>query len=204
MKLPTVDPATLTVRPIDWTGLDQRYMNPGELEILIALIRSVNPRGVLEIGVNSGRTARAILDPVPGIEHYQGVDVLPGYLTERKVQRREIPHEPGCMAKGDLRFELILRARGSLDLSASDLRQCDAVFIDGDHGRKAVTHDTQLARQVVRPGGIIIWHDYHDLDVVDVRDVLDEMYLAGACLYHVDNSWLAFEKIASAELRRAA
>ncbi|HVT36306.1 MAG TPA: class I SAM-dependent methyltransferase [Nevskiaceae bacterium] len=192
MKLPTVDPATLNVQPIDWTGLDQRYMNPGELEILIALIRSVNPRGVLEIGVNSGRTAKAILDNVPGIEHYQGVDVLPGYKTERRVQRREVPETPGALAARDGRFELVLRSRGSLDLCAADLRPCDAVFIDGDHGRKAVTHDTKLARQLVRPGGIIIWHDYHDLDVVDVRAVLDELYDQGWPLNHLTNTWIAF------------
>ena len=34
-------------------------------------------------------------------------------------------------------------------------------------------HDTALAGAVMRPGGIIMWHDYHDLGTVDVKSVLE-------------------------------
>lgn len=195
MKLPTVSRARLNLRPIDWSGLSRRYMNESELETLIALVRSVRPRGVCEFGVNEGRTARAILDNVLGIETYQGIDVMQGYVTAREVQRREVPQQPGHMAAGDSRFRLLLSPRGSLDLGPQDLAPCDAAFIDGDHGRVAVLHDSALARKIVRPGGIIIWHDYHDLGTVDVRDVLDEMYFAGESIFHVQGTWIAFQYV---------
>jgi predicted O-methyltransferase YrrM len=169
-------------------------MNKGELETLIALVRSVCPHHVMEFGVNVGRTAKAIMANVDGIERYTGIDVAPGYVPAKAVQRNEVPAHPGAMVAADPRFHLVVSPRGSLDLTAADLTPCDAVFIDGDHGREAVMHDTALARAVVRPGGIIVWHDYHGLGTVDVKDVLDEMHQAGDVIYRVDNTWLAFER----------
>jgi predicted O-methyltransferase YrrM len=192
--LPTTPQALLNVRPIDWGGLPRRFMNKGELEALIALMRSVNPRHVVEFGVNVGRTAKAIMANVPGIERYTGIDVAPGYVPAKAVQRNEVPDHPGAMVADDPRFQLIVRPRGSLDLTAADLAPCEAAFIDGDHGREAVLHDTMLARARVAPGGIIVWHDYHDLGTVDVKAVLDEMHQAGDVIHRVDNTWIAFER----------
>ncbi len=36
----------------------------------------------------------------------------------------------------------------------------DLVFVDGDHHYDSVVKDTQTAFQLIRPGGIIVWHDY--------------------------------------------
>ncbi len=43
-------------------------------------------------------------------------------------------------------------------------------------GSQAVLHDTALARSLVRKGGIIVWHDYHGQDTVDVRRVLETLH----------------------------
>jgi predicted O-methyltransferase YrrM len=187
----------LDVQPIDWTGLPTRFMDHGnkDLETLIALIRTVSsPRHVIEFGVNVGRTAKAVMANVPGIERYIGIDVPIDYVPLLALQLDNAVPNPGEMVLSDPRFRLIVSARGSLDLTVDDLEPCDVAFIDGDHGRAAVEHDTMLARALVRPGGIIIWHDYQSLGNVDVKDVLDEMCLAGAPIYQVLNSWLAFER----------
>ena len=170
-------------------------MNPGELEILIALVRSVEARHVIEFGVNVGRTAKAVLANVVTVEDYTGIDVTPDYVPSKAVQRHEVPDCPGELVAGDPRFRLIVTPRGSLDLTPGDLQPCDAAFIDGDHGRVAVMHDTALAGAVVRPGGIIIWHDYHDLGTVDVKAVLESYHRAGHAIAHVAGTWLAFERI---------
>ena len=81
--LPSVPQSLLDVRPIDWNGLPRRFLNKGELETLIALMRSVCPRHVIEFGVNVGRTAKAILANVAGIESYTGIDVMPGYVPAK-------------------------------------------------------------------------------------------------------------------------
>lgn len=195
MKLPTIAQAQLDVRPLDLAGIPTNYMNPGELEVLVALIASVSPKAVCEFGVNAGRTAKVILANVPGIEEYHGWDVLQGYNFACKVQSREVPVHPGYLAAGDERFTLHLSANGTFDMTPSGFLWADAVFIDGDHSARAVEYDTMLARSMVRPGGIIVWHDYHDLGTVDVRDVLDEMWQAGADIVHVEGTWLAYERV---------
>jgi predicted O-methyltransferase YrrM len=192
LSLPKV---TIEQTPVDWTGLPKRFLNPGELETLVSLMRSVSPRTVIEFGCNVGRTARAIIENVPSIEEYVGIDVLPGYRFAKAVQKNEIPDEPGHLAAHLPQFRLMVRPKGSFDLTAEDLPQADAVFIDGDHSRAAVLHDTALARAVVRTGGLIVWHDYHDLGTVDVREVLDELHAAGAPISHAAGTWIAFEKV---------
>lgn len=179
---------------IDWKNRPKRFLNPGELEALVGLLRSVKPRNVLEFGVNVGRTAQAILEFCPTVEHYEGIDVPIGYVPSKAVQRDEIPTEPGKLVAGDPRFKLFLRPRGSLDLTADDLSPCDAVWIDGDHSRAVVENDTALALSLIRPGGIICWHDYHNLGTVDVREVLHDFAAAGAPIFHVAGTWIAFQR----------
>jgi len=162
------------------------------LEILIALIERVQPKAVLEFGINTGRTAKAILEYVPGIERYVGIDVPMGYQTEKVVQRNEVPVIAGEEVLDDARVHLIVREGGSQSVGVGELPMVDAVFIDGDHSRSGVENDTRLALLRVRPGGIIIWHDYHDLGTVDVRDVLDELFTAGWDLHHVKDTWLVY------------
>jgi len=38
--------------------------------------------------------------------------------------------------------------------------QMDFIFIDADHSYKGVENDTKKALEMLRPGGVIIWHDY--------------------------------------------
>src|SRR5690606_34295919 len=97
----------------------------------------------------------------------------------KSVQRREVPARAGELVEGDDRVDLRVSPSGSLDLSPWDLPEAEAIFIDGDHSRFCVEHDTMIARARIRPGGIIIWHDYHDLGTVDVQSVLDEEFGRG-------------------------
>lgn len=38
--------------------------------------------------------------------------------------------------------------------------QCDAVFVDGSHAYSYVVNDSAKALRMVRPGGLVLWHDY--------------------------------------------
>lgn len=187
---------TIDAPTVNLHGLPTSYMNPGELAVLAALVNSVGARGVMEIGCNSGRTAALLLRECKTIEQYLGVDVLPGYEFASKVQAKEVPHDPGIYASGDDRFTLWLSRNGSRDMAAHTMESAyDVVFIDGDHSEAAVIWDTALARAAVRPGGLIIWHDYHDKETVDVRRVLDAQYAEGRKIQHVAGTWLAFERV---------
>jgi predicted O-methyltransferase YrrM len=38
--------------------------------------------------------------------------------------------------------------------------QCDLVFVDGSHAYSYVKSDSERALALVRPGGLVLWHDY--------------------------------------------
>jgi predicted O-methyltransferase YrrM len=172
--------------------MDNPYLNQNETRIVIELVKSVNPKIMIEFGCQMGRTSVAILRVVDTLERYIGIDVPANYVPPLAGQRSEVPSEPGRYALADPRFQLIIRPRGSLDLFVNDLPRCDAIFIDGDHSERAVLHDSRLADTLVRPGGIIIWHDYAN-PTVEVTRALDNLIEAGWPIRLVENTWLAYE-----------
>lgn len=173
---------------------DDFFMAPYEREVLVLLIRDIAAKTVVEIGVQAGHAAHTLLKHVPTIERYIGVDVTPDYKPVHNIQKTEILPDPGYLVMSDPRFQLITRPRGSLDLTSLDLPPCDVMLIDGDHGRAPVEHDSSLAFSLVRPGGLIIWHDY-DIETTtpqhDVVTVLQELRAQGRLIEHVPNTWLA-------------
>ena len=186
---------TLPSCKYDADGLPTRFFNPGELDALLYLFESVGARVIVEFGCHEGRNAAAALRNLPSVERYVGVDVTPGYVTTMAVQRNEIPAQPGRLAAHDSRLELIVKPRGTFDLTAADMPMADAVFIDADHSREGVENDTRLARAIVRPGGIVIWHDDNCLPVVEVTQTLNDFCGNGMRIEHVAGTWLAFMRV---------
>lgn len=80
----------------------------------------------------------------------------------------------------------------------------DSAFIDGGHAYDIVANDTRLAIELVRPGGIIMWHDFCPLPEVTsacsstrgvvgfVSDHLEELGGFFEKLFWVQPSWLLF------------
>lgn len=166
----------------------RQYMHPGEENVLLALINTVRPRTMVEIGCNIGLTAKAVLDGVKTITRYTGVDVGPKYRFEIGAQQSEWVPDPGRLVRNDPRFELIIRDGNDLRLLA-----CDVAFIDGDHGHDAVWRDTMIAVDIVLPRGLIIWHDYGN-PTVEVTGVLDKLHANGRDIRTIEGTWLAYER----------
>jgi predicted O-methyltransferase YrrM len=195
VTLPIISAAELKyLWPINWLGLHHQYLNAGEMDILAALLREVEAKSVVEIGCRDGRTARVLLHNVTSLQRYVGVDVPMQYEPTLAHQRAEMVPHPGCLVVDDPRFELIIRERGSLDLGPEDLPQADAVFIDGDHSQYVVTHDSALARAIIKPGGVIVYHDYCNAGV-EVQRTLDMLHEGGWPLRHIEGTWLAFRRV---------
>lgn len=167
------------------------YLNDRESAVVVSLVASVAPRVVFEFGVNLGRTAHAILEATPSIKRYVGIDVRWGFATTLECQRKEVPVNAGLYAASDPRFFLLHCERGSCELEPDDLEPADAIFIDGDHSDAGVTADSMLARRILRPGGICVWHDY-DNPGVEVTRVLDRLIAKGWPIHHVPETWLAY------------
>lgn len=171
--------------------LGNPYLGHFETSLIVALMRGVGARTVIEFGCQAGRTTHVLLKSVPTIERYIGIDLPDGTPPTLKSQRSEVHPDPGYFARRDTRFELLLPKGGSQTLTAEDLPPADAVFIDGDHGEQTVRHDSELARAVVRQGGVIIWHDYENWSV-EVTPVLDKLFAEGWPLVSIQSTWLVF------------
>jgi predicted O-methyltransferase YrrM len=163
------------------------------MEIIAGLLRDVDAKTMIEFGCRDGRTARVLLHNVTALQRYIGVDVPMEYEPGLQHQRNEMVPNPGYLAAADPRFDLVLRKCGTLDLGPQDFEPCDVVFIDGDHSEAVVAYDSNLARALVKPGGIIIWHDYCNR-AVEVTRVLELDRQRGHDIRHVEGTWLAFER----------
>lgn len=182
----------MKIEPI--RGPFSQYLNANETAILVALIKSVSPRVMIEFGCNLGITAARVLENVPTLERYIGIDAPAWHQTTLKCQQSEVPAAAGCYIAHDPRFYL-LTTRSQL-LRTGHLEACDAVFIDGDHSEAAVLHESRLARRLIRTPGIIVWHDYFN-PAVEVTQAIDRLRDEGWPIEHIDNSWLAFMRIDS-------
>jgi predicted O-methyltransferase YrrM len=176
-----------------WPDQRRLYMHPNEQGILLNLLGHAAPRRMIELGVNEGLTARAVLDHIDSIEYYLGVDVPHDHQMPIIGQQSEVPREPGRLCLGDQRFELVLRddATDGLILGRE---QFDAAFIDGDHCYAGVVADYDLARRIVRPGGWVFFHDYGN-PTVEVTLALEDLRREGADLFSVRGTWLAFCRV---------
>jgi len=177
--------------PIDWLGLHREYLNVGEMEVIASILRGVEAKSMMEIGCRDGRTAKVLLHNVAALNCYVGIDVRHDYVPTLKHQRAEMVPVPGHLAVSDPRFDLIIRENGSLDLTFEDIGPVDAAFIDGDHSKNAVLYDSRLAKSVVRPGGVIIWHDYCNAGV-EVKQTLDHLSEEGWPIKAIEGTWLAY------------
>jgi len=193
MTIPQIAQSEIDPRPI--AGPFSQYLNAQETSLLIALMRSActKPMTILEFGCNSGATANNIINNLP-VTRYIGVDVPHGHRTALECQQSEVRVHPGCRAAHHHEFWLLLRPGGSVTLTPQDLEGCSAIFIDGDHSRDAVLHDSRLARALIQSPGIIIWHDAGNPSV-EVDAALDILRSEGwPPIFQVENSWLAFAR----------
>jgi predicted O-methyltransferase YrrM len=133
-----------------------------ELGRLLETVQSERPRVVLEIGTALGGTlfgfaqvaapdAQLITVDLPAGGFGGGYYPARGYLYRRFARGRQTIHP----ILGDShRVETVTRVQ---QLLAG--RSVDLLFVDGDHEYEGVRKDYDLYAPLVRPGGLIAFHD---------------------------------------------
>ncbi len=167
-------------------------MHTNEMVELVTLIQSVEPESVLEIGVHYGQTAKVILDNVPSIKSYVGIDLTDNSQLSEE-QKSAMPTEPGRDVLGRKGVYIHTEQFGSFDLSAKNVGRYDVVLIDGDHSLFGVMHDTGLAVRIAKK--LIVWHDYSEH--VDVKPFLDFIrpWFVNFSIKHIAGTWLAYHRV---------
>jgi predicted O-methyltransferase YrrM len=166
------------------------YPNQHHWEIaqLAERIAIFSPRVIVELGTRDGATLFLWTQLSPHTRHVVSVD-LPGgihgggYPEQRgKLYRYLVKNRPNC--------QLTLLRRDSQQASTRDEvaallggQPIDFLFIDADHRYEGVRKDYQLYAPLVRPGGLIAFHDirHNTRDTtIQVDRLWDEIRAGGA------------------------
>lgn len=132
-------------------GSDTR--NIMELSVLAYLVRMTSASVVFEIGTFIGRTTRLFAQNTPPNAKIITLD----------LSQEDVKHQIGRDYKTVIEAGKIKQLYG--DSRTFDFTPyhgiCDFIWIDGNHDYSFVKSDTENALKLVKPGGWIGWHDYH-------------------------------------------
>ncbi len=145
----------------------QPFQSRWELQRLLEEVQRLRPQAMLEIGTANGGSLFGLARVCAPDAHIISVD-LPKGSFGGGYPRWKIPLF-NSFASGEQRLDL-MRAdshdRRTFDEVQMRLggQMLDFIFIDGDHAYDGVRRDLELYEPLVRPGGIIAFHDIVPLD----------------------------------------
>ena len=143
-----------------------------DAEAWILAVLAKRARRMFEFGTCTGKTAYLWARNAPDDARIVTLTLPPQGLGEYRAGAGDDPGD-GRAALTESAFERFLYSdtpqagkvtqlfgdSKSIDLSPWK-GQCDLVFVDGSHGYSYVKSDSERAVDLVRPGGIVLWHDY--------------------------------------------
>lgn len=133
-----------------------------EIRWLHELVRELRPRRVLELGVDEGGTLFLWTRAAAADAHLIGVDTRPpgplGQWAPFPLARRRFAHprQRIDLLMGADSHDAATRTRVERLLGGEPL---DFLFVDGDHSRDGVAADFRDYAPLVRPGGLVAFHD---------------------------------------------
>ncbi len=143
-------------------------VSPLELIIIASLVRKINSKLSFEIGTFDGRTTlNMALNQAPSTEVVT-LD-LPSSDLEQVAKPLDefdkkyiLKNASGSrFAKRESPARIIQLYGDSAKFDFSNYKnKVDFMFIDGSHSYDFTINDSHIALSLVRPGGIVIWHDY--------------------------------------------
>lgn len=165
-----------------------------ELAVLAIIVRSLQPKRIVEIGTAEGRTTLNLALNSPPDSEVITFDLPPelagksGKLSGPNYKQMSID-EPGSLFRDHpaaSKIKLVLADSTEFDWTPYE-GSVDLFFVDGAHDYESVCKDTENALRVVRPGGVIVWHDYGVWEGVtrcldELREKLPVVLLKGTTL----------------------
>lgn len=130
-----------------------------------------NGTNLFEIGTYDGRTTLNLAFSSPDNCKIYTLDLKPGMDTQYSIENGE--KHMVEKAKSGARIDKYKSLNPEItdkicqlfgDSATFDFtpyyNSCSLIFVDGSHSYNYVTADTRQAIQMVKKGGVIIWHDY--------------------------------------------
>lgn len=126
---------------------------------LIDLAHRLNPEVILEVGTHVGKRARHL---AAACKMYYGFDLWDEADEEEMNGKGSPSLETALLKLQGYRFELIRgNTRKTLPEFLKRGVRVDLAFIDGGHSIETIRSDYANVRQMMKPGGVIIFDDYY-------------------------------------------
>lgn len=150
-----------------------------ELAILGLVVQHVQPKRVLELGTAEGRTTANLALHSPPDAEVVTIDLpAPAEPASGKLfSNLPLRHKITCLSGDSTRFDW-----------AHYRQSVDIVFIDACDDYEGVKRETAVAFQTIRPGGLIFWHDYGN---VQGRTLYLNELSRRLPIYHIKGTTLA-------------
>jgi predicted O-methyltransferase YrrM len=154
-----------------------------EYVALILLLKRCGARNVFEFGTYKGVSITQLALNVP-----EGGRILTLDLPEDDPRSAFAITDPqdiviarekgkGAMVPKDVRGRIQFLKQDSATFDVEPYEgQMDFVFVDGAHNADYVRNDSEKAWRLLRPGGIVAWHDCRVADPDVVRYLLDSSF----------------------------
>ena len=174
-----------------WRKRNYRNLKPNqdrwELTQLAEAVSALQPYTIVEIGTRDGGTLWVWSRCSPGLAHLVSVD-LPGgihgggYPDQREKLYRLFAEKRAGLSLDLLRCDSQTEATRDAVRASLNGAPVDFLFIDGDHREAGVRRDYALYAPLVRPGGLIAFHDIRPNTVdptIEVWKLWDDLKASG-------------------------
>lgn len=139
------------------------------------LAKEHNPSSIMEIGTWSGDRAIEMMTAGKGLVYF-GFDLFEKATHEDDTKEFNVkPHYSAIEVRSRLPFPNKLYQGYSRDTLPVFLKEygpgkIDFAFIDGGHSLETIEDDYGYVKDIVRPGGVIVFDDYYINAPEDVTD----------------------------------
>lgn len=175
------------------------HLTHQELLLISSLVSYFKPKNLLEIGTFDGLSTLHLALNSPLDSKIHTLDISSDQLVDKNLLAPSDlkyilePSKKKKLYKETAFVEKIIEHEGhSLFFSFSQFQEVDFVFIDGGHHFQIVKNDTEKSLSILKPGGIILWHDYSP-NQQGVYNYLNQLS-SSLSLLHLKGTSLVFYK----------
>lgn len=161
--------------------LGMKYL-PDRYKPMMAEIRRIQPKRILEVGTHDGLNAVRMFKNIPdGMANssYYGFDLFEGLddgLYKSEFSLRALPKSTvhkHLLGSGIKHVELFA-GNTNETLAAADLPTMDLIFIDGGHSEDTVRSDWENCTRFMGPDTVVYFDDYPNYGIGPVVDAIDK------------------------------
>lgn len=145
----------------------------GDVESWVLAVLAKRARRLFEFGTCTGKTAYLWAANAPADAVVTTLTLAPDQVAQYAAEAGDDP-EAAAAAMAESAFDGFLYSgtpeAAKIEQLYGDSKafdetdyvgRCDLVFVDGSHAYSYVKSDSEKALRMVRPGGLVLWDDYH-------------------------------------------